>query len=118
MRALPLARRCHEGFDAMRGDDRARSCDTCGVRVHDLSARTETEARAALASDDVVCVRFAVERSGNIRFRAAVAGAVAITLAASGVAMASGSDEKPSAPSAGDAGPDTRADVEHWMGRK
>jgi hypothetical protein len=113
MRALPLVKRCHEDFDAMKDGD----CERCGVRVHDLSSRTEAEAAALIASPEVECVRFAVDRSGNIRFRAGVAAAAAITIAASSIALASSSSSPPSQKKVPDAG-DASADVEPWMGRK
>jgi hypothetical protein len=112
VRALPLVKRCDEDFGAMNDGH----CDRCDVRVHDLSTRTESEAAALLASPEVGCVRFAVDRRGDIRFRATVAGAVAITIAASSVAFAASPPSQKSAP-APDAG-DASADVEFWMGRK
>jgi hypothetical protein len=113
MRALPLVKRCAEDFGAMKDGH----CERCNVRVRDLSAGTEEEAAALVASPDVECIRFAVDRrSGNIRFRAAVASAVAITVAASSVALAASSppsQKQSPAPDAGDASPD----VEYYMGR-
>jgi hypothetical protein len=107
--------KCDEDFGAMKDGH----CERCDVRVHDLSARTEEEAEALLASREAKCVRFAVDRrTGNIRFRATVAGAVAITVAASSVALASAASppaggKSPPAPDAGDAS----ADVAYYMGK-
>jgi hypothetical protein len=113
MRALPLVKRCHEDFAAMHEGQ----CDRCNVRVHDLSSRSEAEAKELLASADVECVRFAVDRRGDIRFRATVAGAVAITIAASSVALAASSSPSQKSAPHPDAG-DAAADVEYWMGRR
>lgn len=119
MRPLPLLVRCQESFTMMRGDDQTRRCERCGVDVHDLSARTEQEAREILASNSPPpCVRFAVERAtGNVRFRAAVVGAVAMSVAASGVALASSRTEPVRQSQQADAGVDASADVDYWMGR-
>jgi hypothetical protein len=83
LRLLPIALPCAESFDAMRGDDQTRFCDSCGKDVHDLSARTEEEARALLtaARGTRICVRYARDASGAARFRA-VAVAAAVSLAA------------------------------------
>jgi len=113
MRALPLVKRCNEDWDAMNDGH----CDHCNVRVHDLSALGESEAAELVASREVECVRFAVDRrTGNIRFRATVVGAVAITVAASSVALASASP--PQKPTVTPDGGDASADVEYWMGKK
>jgi hypothetical protein len=108
-------KRCAEDFGAMKDGH----CERCNVRVRDLSACTEEEAAAIVASPDVECVRFSVDRrTGNIRFRATVVGAVAIAVAASSVALASTTSppnqKHAPAPDAGDASPD----VDDWMGRK
>jgi hypothetical protein len=127
MRALPLADRCREDFAAMDGDERARRCERCGIVVHDLSAVSEDEAAALVASPEVRCVRFAVDRRGDIRFRVAAASAVAALLAASTVAIAAAppiepetEKQKPSPPSASDASSDVyrHPDVDFFMGRK
>jgi hypothetical protein len=91
--------------------------------VHDLSCRTEEEARALLdsAADGEVCVRFLATRDGRIRFGAAAV-ATAIVVGSAGLAAAA-VGESPAAqpaPSSGssdigrsDAGPDAY----EWMGR-
>ena len=114
MRALPLVKRCGEDFAAMKDGH----CARCSTRVHDLSKASEAEAAEILASRHVECVRFAVDRRGNMCFRVGVAGAVAITIAASSVALASSPPEPShkSSPSA-DAG-DAAPDVEYFMGKK
>jgi len=70
----------------MRGDDKTRFCDSCVKEVHDLSARTEEEARALLAAarGTRICVRFARDSSGAVRFRAVtLAAAVSVAACAS-----------------------------------
>lgn len=80
-----IARRCDRSFEAMPGNEQTRFCDECGKYVHDLSARTEAEARAFVdaARGQRVCVRYARDARGAVRFRAAVAVA-AISMAACG----------------------------------
>jgi hypothetical protein len=83
IRALPIASPCRESFAAMHGDSKSRFCDSCGKHVHDLSARTEEEARALLvaAKGTRICVRYAKDSTGAIRFRAAAVMAAAVSLA-------------------------------------
>ncbi len=69
----------------MAGEGRERFCDRCEKTVHDLSSRTEREARAlmreAARRGERVCVRFAKTPEGTVRFRG-VGLAAAISLAA------------------------------------
>ncbi len=67
----------------MPGNDETRFCNSCNKHVHDLSARTEDEARALLdaARGTRICVRYAKDTRGTIRFRA-VTMAAAVSLAA------------------------------------
>jgi hypothetical protein len=97
MRLLPIAKPCKAPFAAMSGDDQTRFCPECDKHVHDLSARTEEEARAFLASarGTRICVRFARDARGNVRFRAA-AMAAAMSLAS----CASAAPEAPPATAA------------------
>jgi hypothetical protein len=97
MRLLPIAKPCKAPFAAMTGDDQTRFCEECGKNVHDLSARTEDEARALLASarGTNICVRYAKDARGNVRFRAA-AMAAAMSLAS----CASAAPETPPATAA------------------
>lgn len=97
MRLLPIAKPCNAPFAAMTGDDRTRFCTECGKHVHDLSARSEDEARALLASarGTNICVRYAKDARGNVRFRAA-AMAAAMSLAS----CASAAPEAPPATAA------------------
>jgi hypothetical protein len=68
----------------MVGDDRTRFCSSCGKHVHDLSARTQDDARALLAASrgERICVRFARDTQGAIRFRAVATVAAAVALSA------------------------------------
>ena len=81
LRILPIAQPCTESFADMPGDERTRFCAKCNKHVHDLSARTEREARALFhrARGERMCVRFARDPSGAVRFRAATL-AVAVSL--------------------------------------
>lgn len=89
IRPLPIARPCSEAFGSMKGDDATRFCDACGKHVHDLSSRTEAEARAFLAEarGTRVCIRYAKDARGSIRFRA-VTMVAAVSLAACSVTAA------------------------------
>jgi hypothetical protein len=82
---LPVARPCAESFAAMPGDTSKRFCSSCDKHVHDLSAGTEQEARALFEKNRGVrlCVRFAKDGAGNVRFRGAAI-AAALSLAACG----------------------------------
>src|SRR5688572_18353030 len=90
IRALPIANPCSLAFAGMNGDERTRYCATCEKEVHDLSARTEDEARLLLtkAHGKRICVRYAKDARGSIRFRAAATMAAAMSLAACTVAAA------------------------------
>ncbi len=83
IRLPTIERPCDRTFDAMAGDERRRFCASCGKHVHDLSARTEAEARAFLAAarGTRVCVRYARDAGGTVRFRSAAV-AAALTLSA------------------------------------
>jgi hypothetical protein len=84
-RLLPIARPCNASFASMRGDATKRFCETCNKHVHDLSAGTEEEARALFEKNrgERLCVRFAKDTFGNVRFRGAAI-AAALSLAACG----------------------------------
>lgn len=73
----------------MSGDEKRRFCASCDKHVHDLSAGTEEEARTLLAANQGrrICVRFARDASGGVRFRTATAvAAIAVAVAVSGCA--------------------------------
>ena len=100
LRLLPIARPCNERFDAMTGDDARRFCTSCDKHVHDLSARTEDEARELLRRNQGkrICVRFAKNPNGTVRFRAAaMAAAAAISVTACGTKTAEPPVQDPSA---------------------
>jgi hypothetical protein len=84
-RLLPIAKPCNASFAAMPGDEKKRFCDSCSKHVHDISEGTEEEARALFAanSGQRMCVRFAKDGAGNVRFRGAAI-AAAFSLAACG----------------------------------
>lgn len=88
IRALPILSPCQESFASMRGDGAVRSCARCEKDVHDLSAMTEPEARAVLerARGTRICVRYAKDDRGLVRFRTlTVAAALAATACSVGV---------------------------------
>lgn len=60
---------CNADWNAMEPRDRARFCAACELEVVDVSARTETEARALLRGTNArrVCVSYLVNRDGTIR---------------------------------------------------
>ncbi len=68
---LPIANPCHEDWDAMDPDARGRFCQVCVKPVHDLSGMSEPEARDVLAqaAGSRICVRYAHDTQGRIRFR-------------------------------------------------
>ncbi len=82
---LPIARPCAASFAAMPGDATKRFCASCNKHVHDLSSGTEADARALFEKNrgERVCVRFAKDSAGNVRFRGAAVGA-ALAVAACG----------------------------------
>jgi hypothetical protein len=57
----------------MKPSDNKRFCDACKKHVHDLSAMTEEDARAALATPPAegLCVRYLYDAHGAIVFRGA-----------------------------------------------
>jgi hypothetical protein len=66
LQKLQIASPCHEKWDAMRGDDRARHCGKCDKVVYDLSAISAAEAEALLASRGELCVRFYRRADGTV----------------------------------------------------
>jgi hypothetical protein len=56
---IRVASPCQASWDAMAGDDRARSCSLCSKNVYNLSAMTTAEAVAFVADrEGEACVRF------------------------------------------------------------
>jgi hypothetical protein len=98
---IRVAAPCSESWDAMTGDDRARTCARCQHQVFDLSQMTRDEAEALIHSrTGRLCVRYFRRADGTIltadcpvgvrkrRRRRRVAVAIGATLAATGaVAM-------------------------------
>lgn len=62
---------CHESWDAMEGGAERRYCGVCQKHVHNLSAMNLDDARALLrdSAGDSLCVRYAAEADGTLRFR-------------------------------------------------
>jgi hypothetical protein len=85
-RLKPIANPCRESFEAMQGDERTRFCEKCRKDVHVLSEYTEEEGRAlfAEARGARICVRFAKDSRGAVRFK----GATSMTLAAAAAVTA------------------------------
>jgi hypothetical protein len=112
LRLLPIARPCREAFDAMVGDDRTRFCSSCGKHVHDLSAGTEDDARALLATSrgERICVRYARDAQGSIRFRAVATAAAAVALSVAACTTPPVPPNQPAAPHV------TEETVDHEMG--
>jgi hypothetical protein len=55
---IRIASPCQAGWDAMKGDERARFCSECGKNVYNLSAMTLREASALIAErEGQLCVR-------------------------------------------------------------
>lgn len=61
---------CSAAWDEMHGDDQRRFCDHCTKHVHHLSAMTRQEARGLLRErpDEGLCVRYAFDATGRVRF--------------------------------------------------
>ncbi len=62
---------CHESWEAMDGDEERRFCGVCQKHVHNLSAMRHDEANELLkqSAGDHLCVRYAAETDGTLRFR-------------------------------------------------
>jgi len=69
----------------MSGEGATRYCGKCQKPVHDLSARTEQQARVLLRehAGKRLCVRYTKDAAGSLRFRAALL-ATAMSVAACG----------------------------------
>jgi hypothetical protein len=58
---------CHEDWEKMHPDGRARLCDACDRKVHDLSRYTPEEADGLLLGDPVpACVRATILPDGSV----------------------------------------------------
>lgn len=72
-RDLHIAEPCHASWEAMTGDDARRFCDSCQKHVHHLSGMTRREAERLLSAPrdgGSLCVRYAYDNAGEVRFRA------------------------------------------------
>jgi len=67
-RLLPIVSPCHEDWEQMAGDV-ARRCERCRTSVVDLSALSERQARAVLATPGEMCIRYRSDEAGRVRFR-------------------------------------------------
>jgi len=66
---LRIAEPCHEDWQVMAGDERARRCERCDLQVTNLSELTRAEAGRILstrAPANRVCVRYTHDRQGNV----------------------------------------------------
>jgi hypothetical protein len=105
---LRIASPCPATWEAMRGDDRVRFCDSCSKHVHNVSGLTADEAVALIQkSDGQSCVRLFRRKDGTvltadcpvgIRFavrrrliRLASAGVVGFAMLRSGIGLFAGS---------------------------
>lgn len=60
---LPIGRPCPARWDQMAGDDQTRYCRSCHLTVHDLTARSASEAKAFLRANPGACVRYTYDRT-------------------------------------------------------
>jgi hypothetical protein len=64
---LSVKNPCPESWDAMEGDDEARSCGVCRMTVYDLSAMTRERAEQLVAErEGRLCVRFYRRADGTV----------------------------------------------------
>ncbi len=65
-----VAAPCAASWAEMRGDDRVRFCDQCGLNVYNLSGMTRREAERLVAGrDERLCVRFYRAADGTVLTR-------------------------------------------------
>ncbi len=71
MKRVHLSFPCGQRFDAMKPTTAmSRLCSACDTLVHDLSARSEGEASALLASSDGrLCIRYLYDQTGKVWFK-------------------------------------------------
>ena len=64
---LQIASPCDQSWDEMKGDERARFCQSCSKNVYNLSGMTRAEAKTLLAdTEGRVCVRFYRRADGTV----------------------------------------------------
>lgn len=86
---LPVAKPCHEDWDAMDPRERGKFCQRCNKDVHDISSMTEDEAHEFLRerAGTRVCVNYRHDDDGRIHFRTPARAALA-TAALAATALA------------------------------
>lgn len=90
---IPILRPCSERWEDMEGDSRRRHCCACEREVYDLSAMTRGEAEPLLRrrrAGEEICVRYAIDRSGEVQFREASQVPVALLRPARRIAVGAG----------------------------
>jgi len=77
---IPIPLPCHEDWDTMTVEGRARFCGVCKKHVHDLSRMSEIEGRALLAHSPQgsLCVRYLADQHEEILFGLVEAGFVPV----------------------------------------
>ncbi|MDI3281811.1 hypothetical protein [Polyangium sp. 15x6] len=71
---LRIAEPCHEDWQAMTGDERARRCERCDLQVTNLSELTRADAERLLSTrtrEGRLCVRYTHDGQGNVVTRTA-----------------------------------------------
>jgi hypothetical protein len=67
---LQIASPCEASWDKMRGTDRVRLCEQCGLNVFNISSMTREEAQdLVLRTEGRLCVRFHRREDGTVLTR-------------------------------------------------
>jgi hypothetical protein len=110
---IRIASPCHEAWDRMTGDDRARHCASCDKTVYNLSAMTADAAAALFRErEGRICVRLYRRRDGTVltadcpvgrakRFRRRVRYAVVVAASWLGLLPGTGCEDRGSRPTMG-----------------
>lgn len=61
-----IASPCPADWSAMRGDERTRHCEACGLRVHNLAAMTTPEIQRLIARPGRTCARLHRRADGTV----------------------------------------------------
>jgi len=61
-----IASPCPADWSAMRGDERTRHCEACGLRVHNLAAMTTPEIHRLIARPGRTCARLYRRADGTV----------------------------------------------------
>jgi hypothetical protein len=69
MLKLSVASPCTEKWESMRGDDRKRHCDRCGLDVHDVKELSEAQVTALFSTGGRVCGRIFQRADGTVLTR-------------------------------------------------